>query len=146
MLSILHRISGVIYKAFGLTYSEITWEKYMGNWHEAGMGELPPGNDPKLYSMPTHKLPHRPKFGKPSLEELTSLLNYHCAELEIIRGKTVIGYYANSDTWLRGYNKIHSEDVEHMSEEIVNKIPDNIKELDFILSFSLLKLSYMNFD
>ncbi len=138
-----HGTSRFLMLQFGIGNFEPTWENYMGDWTEpCGM---PDGNDLTLYEMPivetkTYDYNHaltiidsKRKYGQPDLDTLGSLLCAACAEIELLRGKSSLGYYANSIFSSTPHPYIHAEDLKNVGS-ILNKIPDDVTEADFILS------------
>lgn len=155
MLSTQQHIFGAIYKAFsnlisklfmrifGLTYEEVTWEKYMGNWHEPD--SIPAGNDDELYEVFLEDGSNynydtvftiensKQKFGNPSIGQLCWLLRKICQDIMKVRNKQIIGYFAGSDIPSPGYRDIHNEDVRYIAG-LLKDINKNVQSVDFILS------------
>ena len=116
----------------------------MGDWKE--LDNIPEGNDPTLYKIPKCKIPphdydnvftissSKQKYGNPTLNELCNLLVFHCSEIELLRNKPNIGYYADSGSGLsvHGYRDIHKEDIKHLQGSILQGVAT--KSIDFILS------------
>jgi hypothetical protein len=129
---------------FGLTHSEIKWEKYMGNWKEPY--KIPDGTDFKPLEMAiighkaydyNHKLSiidSKRKYGEPDLDTLGSLLCATCAEVEAIRNKLNFGYYANATLSNICFTNMDPEDLKNVQSIIFSRFTENVAEADFILA------------
>ena len=124
--------------------SEVTWERYMGDFKEQsniqeqddltlnnmGLSEFRKFNYDNTFSI----YESTQKYGNPTLQELGSLLCFHCSEIEAIREKINIGYYAHSGPEANGYVSIDTEDCDHIEGLILGKKFSDTKIIDFILS------------
>ncbi len=100
------------------------WEAYLGDWKE--LVDIPEGNDFTLYKIEKVDIPKhdyntvftirdsKQQYGGLKLEELGALLVQHCAEIELMRNKPNIGYFADCDEWSQGFRAIIREDVKHI--------------------------------
>lgn len=123
---------------------KIIWESYLGRWKEADtMNE---NDDLTPYNMPILKtrdynydnvftiLESKRILGEPSLDDLGALLCNCCKEVDTLRHNISIGYYANSGQYAFGNNNIHSEDLANLESVILESLPANMDNMDFILS------------
>jgi hypothetical protein len=126
------------------TPKPLAWEAYMGDWKE--FVDIPKSNDSTLYKITKCIIPKhdyntvltirdsKQQYGNPNLIELCNLLIFHCAEIEKLRNKPNLGYYADCDElWARGYRSISGEDVKHIEGVLLHKV-QAATEVDFILS------------
>lgn len=122
----------------------MTMEKYMSDFKE--QTDISEQDDFILNEMDTTDIPKynydnkmsisssKQEFGLPTLSMLGSLLCAECSEIEKLRNKTNIGYYAHFGSNAVGYRNIDDEDVTNLESIILSNVPSETKMVDFILS------------